>query len=704
MIRRLINFFCKKSDKSNQINTEKDCKKQEDEEYIPTQFEMWRFYRKFLKFDYKQIIFKNISTLLSTIAYAKQPFLLVRIKNALIQNDFVDLQSAFIGYLLCILLRQILNFVESQISQNSFKKMKQDTIKQILNHLFSLDMQYFEENKVTQISAIIKQGASQICSELRYSKIFDKIDSYIYYLGQIYFVYTVSPLILVSMFIFSFTSNLLMAYFKIKSSQIKKQESEESEFKDFALDDILNNMLVIKTFGTEKREVENLSKIIKQNKINAQRRQKYDKITDIIDNSAYEIAKIVIILQIFFWSGLKENQAIFANTLSEIIGYSYCTFLITNDILKLFQSQPADYYESRKKYIGKVMKLFETVPKIKQDYENNKNDTNLFEGNIAFDNVSFSYPVSKDHLAQMNQQRRLEEKEKKQQLNSNENSQLQVQEQTVQEIAEENINPTGNELNKQEEEEENMINKQPNKQIDQVVIKNMSFQIKKGQFVAFVGTSGSGKSTIIKLIQRFYDVNSGSILLDGQNIKDVSLHKLRRSIGLVSQEPSLFDNDIEYNITYGCENNKYTQEELKYICDISGVSEFVFDEKRFPEGLKTLVGSKGTKLSGGQKQRIAIARALIKKPKILILDEATSSLDAESENTVQQYIDQLVGYRGMTIVVVAHRLSTIVKSDNIFVMEKGVLREQGTHEQLLSLNGIYSKLVHHQLNFQQQEN
>ncbi|KAL4497185.1 hypothetical protein ABPG72_019505 [Tetrahymena utriculariae] len=698
MIKRIKSFFCKRQDKNTQKSTEKDCninKQEEEKDYIPTQFELWSFYRKFLKFDYKQIIFQNISTLSCSIIYAKQPFLLVRIKNALMQNDFVDLQSAFIGYLFCILLRQVLNFVESQISQNSFKKMKEETVKQILDHLFSLDMQYFEENKVTQISAVIKQGAVQIYYELRYSKLFNKIDSYVDYLGQIYFIYTVNPIILVSMLIFSFISNILVMYFKGKQSQTQKKEAEESEFKDFALDDILNNMLVIKTFGTEKREIENLSKTIQQNKINLQKSQTYEKIVSIIEGSSYDIIKVVIILQIFFYSGLQEGKALFASTLSEIIGYSYCTFTITSDFLKLFKSQPADYYENRKKYIGKVMKLFEVVPKIKQDYENSQSDFSLFQGDITFDNISFSYPVSKDHLAQMNQLKHREEQEKKKQLNNKEN-----QVQQAEEIAQEtDSNSTEDKLKEQEQEKEDLLNKQQNKQIDQVVIKNLSFQIKKGEFVAFVGTSGSGKSTIIKLIQRFYDVNSGAILLDGQNIKDISLNKLRRSIGLVSQEPSLFDNDIEYNITYGCENNKYTQEELRYICDISGVSEFVFDQKRFPEGLKTLVGSKGTKLSGGQKQRIAIARALIKKPKILILDEATSSLDAESENTVQQYIDQLVGQRGITIIVVAHRLSTIVKSDNIFVMKKGKLREQGTHQQLLALNGIYSKLVHNQISF-----
>lgn len=149
--------------------------------------------------------------------------------------------------------------------------------------------------------------------------------------------------------------------------------------------------------------------------------------------------------------------------------------------------------------------------------------------------------------------------------------------------------------------------------------------------------SGSGKSTIVSLIERFYDVSQGNVLFDGKNVKDIPLTQLKRSIGLVQQEPSLFDNDIEYNITYGCldeEDDKYTQEELKQICDVSGVSEFVFDEKRFPDGLKTLVGSKGMRLSGGQKQRVAIARALMKKPSILIFDEATSSLDAESEHIV----------------------------------------------------------------------
>ncbi|KAL4497183.1 hypothetical protein ABPG72_019503 [Tetrahymena utriculariae] len=229
------------------------------------------------------------------------------------------------------------------------------------------------------------------------------------------------------------------------------------------------------------------------------------------------------------------------------------------------------------------------------------------------------------------------------------------------------------------------------------VLQNVSFEIKSGQLVAFVGMSGSEKSIIVKLIERYYDIQEGSILLDNQNIKDIGLKDLKRSIGLVSQEPSLFDNDIEHNITYGCIDAKYTQEELRQVCDVSGVSEFVYDNNRFPQGLKNLVGSKGIKLTEGQKQRIAIARALMKKPTILILDEATSSLDSESQNLVQTYIDQLMGYRGITIIQIAHRLSTIIKSDIIFVMENGQIKEQGNHEQLLQKEGVYKRLIRHQI-------
>ena len=227
------------------------------------------------------------------------------------------------------------------------------------------------------------------------------------------------------------------------------------------------------------------------------------------------------------------------------------------------------------------------------------------------------------------------------------------------------------------------------------VLKNLSTKIEKGKVVAIVGHSGSGKTTISNLIQRFYDPKEGSILIDGIDLRDFNLTWIRRTIGFVAQEPTLYSTTIEDNVTYGV--TEYTMEEFQKVCELSNIDKFVSDKSLFPSGYKTLVGEKGARVSGGQKQRIAIARALMKNSKILVFDEATSALDAESENEVQTAIDNIVKEKGVTTIIIAHRLSTIKNADYILFMNKGQIIEQGTHKELTELNGEYKKLVQRQL-------
>ena len=227
------------------------------------------------------------------------------------------------------------------------------------------------------------------------------------------------------------------------------------------------------------------------------------------------------------------------------------------------------------------------------------------------------------------------------------------------------------------------------------VLKNLSTKIEKGKVVAIVGHSGSGKTTISNLIQRFYDPNEGCITIDGTDLRDFNLTWLRRTIGFVAQEPTLYSTTIEDNVTYGV--TEYTMEEFQKVCQLANIDKFVSDKSLFPSGYKTLVGEKGARVSGGQKQRIAIARALMKNSKILVFDEATSALDAESENEVQTAIDNIVKEKGVTTIIIAHRLSTIKNADYILFMNKGQIIEQGTHKELTELNGEYKKLVQRQL-------
>ena len=230
------------------------------------------------------------------------------------------------------------------------------------------------------------------------------------------------------------------------------------------------------------------------------------------------------------------------------------------------------------------------------------------------------------------------------------------------------------------------------KDSDEKILKNINFTVKKGETMAFVGNSGGGKSTLVNLIPRFFDVSNGAIKIDGVNIKDYDVKSLRKNIGIVPQETFLFSGTILQNIKYG--KRDATFEEIKEAAKKANAHEFI---KKLEDGYNTEIGERGVKLSGGQKQRIAIARAILENPQILILDEATSALDNESEKLVQDALEKLM--ENKTTFVIAHRLTTIENSDKIVVLQQGEIKETGTHAELLEKNGLYKSLYNKNFDF-----
>ncbi|HNK62444.1 MAG TPA: ABC transporter ATP-binding protein [Anaerolineales bacterium] len=325
-------------------------------------------------------------------------------------------------------------------------------------------------------------------------------------------------------------------------------------------------------------------------------------------------------------------------------------------------SAPVDFSTSMVSF----ERVFEVVD-LPQDIVEKKDAIELkdIRGELQFDNVTFNYKVDESILLK-NVKRYGSMDNVKAVLSGGNNS------------------PSGNK-NQEERSASDSAGPDSNSQAREIALERISFTARPGQLVALVGPSGAGKTTVTYLIPRLYDPTDGVICIDGHNLKDVTLESLSSVIGMVTQETYLFHDTIRTNLTYA--KPDATQEEIEAAAKAANIHNFIMD---LSDGYDTIVGERGYRLSGGEKQRIALARVILKNPRILVLDEATSSLDSESEALIQDALKRVMA--GRTSIVIAHRLSTILAADMILVMDRGRIAERGTHEELLALGGIYSQL------------
>ncbi len=440
-------------------------------------------------------------------------------------------------------------------------------------------------------------------------------------------LYSRSPLLLLVLAPSIILYSFVPVIIKRKNAKLIKMESEQSNILDSHLGDSLSGYSIVKANGREAEELRFIqAKTVNWGVVSIRRRD--------FNNSAYKINRVIDTLTrvgvIYLSASLYLNGTVGIGTVLLVQAYVMSILSALRSIPEAVISFGDIYAET-----SKMAEIMMTEPEIK-DPENPVN-LKIKDGQIEFQGANFKYTNSSEEV----------------------------------------------------KEDEDARPARQNKKEQAHLFKNLDLTIKPGERIGLVGPSGGGKSTLLKLILRFYDVDSGSIKIDGVDVKDVIQSKLRQQIAYVPQDPALFHRSIGENIGYS--KPKAKQSQIEQAAKQAYADEFI---NTLPDGYDTLVGERGVKLSGGQRQRVAIARAILKDAPILLLDEATSALDSESERYIQKSLEKLM--KGRTTVVVAHRLSTIQKMDRILVIDGGKVIASGPHEELLKTSPLYKKLWSHQ--------
>ena len=556
--------------------------------------------------------------------------------------------------------------------------------------LFAKDIEFFDKNKISDLFSLLTDDIKNL-SDSSILELFDFFKTLAKGIGSLslmfYFYFKLTCLLII---ILPFILYFINKRFKQAKKEHKNLQDQRHGSHNIVMES-LENIKTVKAFSTEDKEIKKyeiqLQKMWKDNFNFLMKMTISKNVIGIIF-----IGGIMLVVRFGIYLAKKETEKNADFTKNLLPFMIYCVMFMTT-----FNEFSNKYEKIQKSLViaEKVFKVIDYDPKIKNSPENKYSYMNI-EGNIEFKNINFSYPTKKD-----------------------------VE-----------------------------------------ILKKFNLKIDKGTCIGIVGASGSGKSTIVNLIQRLYncgsniDINkndvvnninnnkidseyielpnmtvdntsinldeqlidsdssllkinkeeneeiikenndneNSSILIDDVNLKYLDIKHFHNQLGYVCQEPPLFNTSILENILYGLDNpESYDKSFLEKVIKISK-SDFIFDKNLFPQGLDTLVGEKGSQLSGGQKQRIAIARALMKKPKILILDESTSALDSESEFEIWNSIDKFRKEMNMGIIVIAHRLSSIKNCDRIIVVDHGIITESGTHQELMNLNGKYKELMEKQIN------
>jgi len=697
----------------------------------------WRIIKLSLQYKFLFLV-ANIGVIITAFTQTSIPLICGKILDSINKNDSNELFNLCYKFIFIALTTGIFGFFKGFCYDLLGSRVVRDLRLRLFEKLIYKDVEFYDSNRTGELVSRIGSDITVInnSSSEYFSLIIKNIITFFVSFGILFFlnskltlyILLVIPPIVISVMVFR-------RYFRRLSKDYQNSIADSSAIAA----EIFGNIRVVKSFSTEKKECEKYFE-----KIDFSYTIAYKK--GLISGLLTLIITIFANLAILFvlWIGGLEvlNGKMTSGELSSFILY---TITLSSSVMSF----------------GRVNQLINATAVSEKIFQLIDEENKIQEKKVIYDPENNNvYEISGDEISiHANENNLLKKYTEKKEYKMQDNSVYDKS--NPQELSINPIIQTDSILNINLEQNKNILNSEEINQFSDsgrilfengIKIKisgNISFnnvtfcypskshveilskinlKIIPGEKIAIVGSSGSGKSTIVSLLQRFYDCTQGDILFDNINIKYFNIESFHQQIGFVSQEPTLFSGTIKENIIYGLrgislnkndidkknhynhklqpniESNEFRQskeehllEKIIYAIKLANAYEFIYDSKKFPDGLSTLVGERGVQLSGGQKQRIAIARALIKNPKILIFDEATSALDSESEYQVQQAINGLMAKGDTTMLIIAHRLSTIINCDRILVMKNGEIVEEGNHKQLLNLNGFYKTLIEKQI-------